>query len=85
MFTHQAKLERHKQHIHKRITFKCDQCEYKATQQGYLKRHIQSVHEGVTNIVRDGVSSLMLANTTSALNKNHFGNGPVQILRHVPE
>ena len=29
------------------VRYGCDQCEYKATQQGNLKQHKESKHEGV--------------------------------------
>ena len=33
--------------IHKGVKYQCDQCAYKASQQGHLKTHKMSVHEGV--------------------------------------
>ena len=30
------------------IIYRCDQCEYKATQKGNLKQHIESIHENIT-------------------------------------
>ena len=27
--------------------FKCKNCDYKTTQKGHLKKHIESVHEGI--------------------------------------
>ena len=29
------------------VKYACDQCDYQATQQSYLKYHIKSKHEGV--------------------------------------
>ena len=32
--------------IHKKITYKCKQCEKTFTDSGNLKRHVKAVHEG---------------------------------------
>ena len=34
---------------HEGLTYYCDQCEHRATQQRHLTRHIQPTHEGVRN------------------------------------
>ena len=36
-------------YIYSKVRNKCNQCEYKATQQSSLTTHIQSLHEGVRN------------------------------------
>ena len=33
--------------IHEEVKYSCNQCNYKASQQGHLKTHKMSVHEGV--------------------------------------
>ena len=33
--------------VHENLWFECDQCEYKASQKGNLKMHIQFKHEGL--------------------------------------
>ena len=38
-------LKRHIESIHGKVTFSCDQCEYKMAQKGNLKIHIDYKHE----------------------------------------
>ena len=38
-------LKRHIESIHGKVTFSCDQCEYKMDQKGNLKIRIDSTHE----------------------------------------
>ena len=38
------KVRAHKQYINESVKYFCDQCEYRGTQQGGLKRHTQSKH-----------------------------------------
>ena len=35
--------------MHEGIKYNCDQCEYKTTEQGHLRKHKRSIHEGVKN------------------------------------
>ena len=37
----------HIESVHLDIKYRCDTCEYKATQKGHLKTHMESVHSGI--------------------------------------
>merc|ERR1719319_352586 len=46
----EAHLEAPVTKIHSKVTYNCELCDYKATQKGNLKRHVQSVHDVVKSV-----------------------------------
>jgi len=47
-FSNTTNMRTHYNSVHRGIVFPCDHCDYKATQKGHLKAHIQSLHGKTT-------------------------------------